>query len=58
MAFRSEHRFAGRVVLVVHLIAFRRLQASALTTTMEHRGGSDQDDGALSWLGWSGTGRG
>jgi hypothetical protein len=37
--FRSEYPVAGRVVLVMHLIVFRRLAAGPLTTTMEHRRG-------------------
>ena len=32
-------RGAGRVVPVMHLIAFWRREAGPLTTTMEHRGG-------------------
>jgi hypothetical protein len=53
--FRSENPVAGRVVPVMHLIAFRRLEARPLTTTMEHCGGPDNDDGALSWLCQPGT---
>jgi len=33
-------------------------RAGPLTTTMEHRGGQDNDDGALPWLGRPGTGLG
>jgi hypothetical protein len=40
-----------RVVPVVRLIAFRFPEAGLFTTTMEHRGGRDDDDGALPWLG-------
>jgi hypothetical protein len=49
-------RVAGRVVPVMHLIASWRLQAGPLTTTMEHRSGSDHGDAPSSWLGWPGTG--
>jgi len=48
--------FAGRVVPVMHLITFWRLQTAPLTTTMEHRGGQDNDDGASSWFRRLGTG--
>jgi hypothetical protein len=41
---------AGRVVLVIHLIASWRLRAGPLTTTMEHRGGSDHGNAPSSWL--------
>jgi hypothetical protein len=40
----------------MHLIASWRLQAGPLTTTMEHRGGSDHGNAPSSWLGWPGTG--
>jgi hypothetical protein len=46
------------VVPVMHLITSWRLQASPLTTTMEHRGGCDHDDGASWWLCRPGTGPG
>jgi hypothetical protein len=49
-------RVAGPVVPVMHLITFRHLQSAPLTTTMEHRGGQDNDDGASSWLRQPGTG--
>jgi hypothetical protein len=38
------------VVPVVRLIGFRFPGAGLSTTTMEHRGGLDDDDGALPWL--------
>ena len=47
-----------RVVPVVRLIAFRLPGDGRLTTTMEHRGGLDNDDGALSWLRRPGSARG
>ena len=56
--FRSEHPVAGRVVPVMHLIAFRLRQAGPLTTTMEHRSGCDHGNAPSSWLGWPGTGLG
>jgi hypothetical protein len=44
----------------MHLIASWCLEAATLTTTMEHRGGQDNDDGAwvqLFWgEGWGGCG--
>ena len=39
-----------RLVPVVRLIAFGFPGAGLLTTTMEHRGGRDNGDGALPWL--------
>src|SRR5579859_5068459 len=42
----------------MHLIAFRRLEACPLTTTMEHYSGSDHDDGASWWLGGPAPGPG
>ena len=56
--FRLSARVAGRVVPVMHLIASGRLEAGPLTTTMEHRGGSDHGDVPLSWLRRPGIGRG
>jgi hypothetical protein len=53
-------RVAVRVVPVVRLIAFRFPGSGLRTTTMEHRGGQDDDDGAwvqLFWgEGWGGCG--
>jgi hypothetical protein len=48
----------GRVVPVMHLIAFWRLEAGPLTTTMEHRGGCDHGNAPSWWLGRPGTGPG
>jgi Icc-related predicted phosphoesterase len=42
----------------MHLIASWCLEAAPLTTTMEHRGGQDNDDGASWWLPRPGTGPG
>ena len=42
---------AVRVVPVVRLIEFRFPGDGRLATAMEHRGGQDDDDGALPWLG-------
>jgi hypothetical protein len=44
-------------VAVVRLIAFLFPGAGLVTTTMEHRGGRDHDDGALPWLRRPGTAR-
>jgi hypothetical protein len=38
------------LVLLVLLFAFQLPGPGPLTTTMEHRGGRDHDDGALPWL--------
>jgi hypothetical protein len=56
--FRIEYPVAGRVVLVMHLIAFQRLGAGSLTTTMGHRGGCDHGNAPSSWLPRPGTGPG
>jgi hypothetical protein len=49
---------AVRVVAVVRLIAFRFAGPGLLTTTMEHRGGQDHDNGTLPWLRRPGIARG